>query len=483
MKKQTVSRHSSEKGVALLIAIFALLLISGVAVSLLVMSGTETAVGANYRGATQVFYAAYSGIEEARGRLRPGHPNTIDATVGINKGAGTLPLNRVYYIVNPLPGEVVDPTNLATTNPYRDAHYQTEFGIPVTSALAQPINSTAPVAVGPVALNGPVYKWVRVTAKTEFTANQDIDGNGIKDPVSLIYYDGTKQRVGPPPPGGAARQVVRATALAVLPNGSRRMVQYDISPVVLNLQLPAALTFDGQGAALFPANSNVYNVDGNDHAGCGLAPTSPAQPAIGVLTPADDAQITSSIPRGRQSNYTGSCGTTPCIEDISGALSTNLSDPQQLEDLLQTIKDNATQTLDGTTTPVTNLPDYGSQANPTITYVEGDLSLSGSVTGYGILVVTGKYSASGTVGWKGIVLVVGEGVMEVNGGGSNEYDGAVLLANTRNPDGTIRSVLGPTLLDWAGGGGNGVYYSSGCINNSTNSAKYTVLSFREITEQ
>jgi hypothetical protein len=39
------------------------------------------------------------------------------------------------------------------------------------------------------------------------------------------------------------------------------------------------------------------------------------------------------------------------------------------------------------------------------------------------------------------------------------------------------------MLDWAGGGGNGVYYSSGCINNATNSARYAVLSFREITEQ
>ena len=64
-----------QDGIALLIAIFVLLLISVVAIALLVSSGTETALGANYRTSSTVYYAAIAGLEEARGRLLPKNPN------------------------------------------------------------------------------------------------------------------------------------------------------------------------------------------------------------------------------------------------------------------------------------------------------------------------------------------------------------------------------------------------------------------------
>ncbi len=115
----------------------------------------------------------------------------------------------------------------------------------------------------------------------------------------------------------------------------------------------------------------------------------------------------------------------------------------------------------------------------TASYVNGDLTLSGETTGYGILVVTGTYTAGGNVGWRGIVLVVGQGRMVVSGGGSNEYDGAVLIAKTRDSSGNLLSSLGSTYLDWSGGGGNGVYYSSGCVSNSSTLTTYRVLAYRE----
>jgi hypothetical protein len=116
--------------------------------------------------------------------------------------------------------------------------------------------------------------------------------------------------------------------------------------------------------------------------------------------------------------------------------------------------------------------------------------MSGAVTGYGILVVTGHFTAAGSFGWRGIVLVIGEGVMTVSGGGNNSYEGAVLLARTRvdDPTGAGGGALlpgpapGATLLDWAGGGGNGVHYDSCTIRNATSNVVYRVLSFREISE-
>src|SRR2546428_13756271 len=148
----------------------------------------------------------------------------------------------------------------------------------------------------------------------------------------------------------------------------------------------------------------------------------------------------------------------------------NLQTVASLEALIANIKNNATQVVQG---PASGLPDYGSPSSPTIAYVDGDLSISGNATGYGLLVVTGTYTASGNVGWRGIVLVVGQGIMNVNGGGNNEYDGAILLAKTRDAQGNLLPSLGGPTLGWNGGGGHGGVRNAGLgwhvpsLNNST----------------
>jgi len=108
------------------------------------------------------------------------------------------------------------------------------------------------------------------------------------------------------------------------------------------------------------------------------------------------------------------------------------------------------------------------------------LSLSGNVTGYGILVVTGTFTPGGNVGWRGIVLVVGQGSLVGNGGGNNEYDGAVLVAKTVDALGNPLSSLGAASFDFSGGGGNGIKYSSGCISQASTLSDYRILSSREL---
>ena len=102
----------------LLIAIFVLLLISVVAIALLVSSGTETALGANYRTSSTVYYAALAGLEEARGRL----PRRIQATLALPSSPTPFPLGQAVYVMNRLSGENVMPWD--TSNPYYDKEYQ-----------------------------------------------------------------------------------------------------------------------------------------------------------------------------------------------------------------------------------------------------------------------------------------------------------------------------------------------------------------------
>src|SRR5437016_11594579 len=75
--ERAMRRQRRESGIALLIAIFILLLISVVGIALIVSSGTESALAGNYRSSTGVYYAALAGLEEARGRLLAKNPSSF----------------------------------------------------------------------------------------------------------------------------------------------------------------------------------------------------------------------------------------------------------------------------------------------------------------------------------------------------------------------------------------------------------------------
>src|SRR5262249_26799358 len=96
-----------EAGIALLISIFVFLLISIGAIALIVSSGTESALAGNYRSSTAIYYAALSGLEEARGRLLARNPSSFNNTdPGFLPSPGTtMAIGSVAYVLNPGPTE------------------------------------------------------------------------------------------------------------------------------------------------------------------------------------------------------------------------------------------------------------------------------------------------------------------------------------------------------------------------------------------
>src|SRR5689334_18501930 len=111
-------KRPKEAGIALLIAIFVLLLISVVAIALVVSSGTESALAGNYRSSTGVYYAALSGLEEARGRLLSKNPDAFSTTnAGNFLPPPPLIVGNTYYLINPANGEAITPWDLSSTYP------------------------------------------------------------------------------------------------------------------------------------------------------------------------------------------------------------------------------------------------------------------------------------------------------------------------------------------------------------------------------
>ena len=470
-----------QRGVALVLAIFTLMLISVVGTALILMAGTQSAIKSNYKSAMHAFYDAKAGLEEGRGRLWNGNPNALSNCVFPTPGA-PMPLNRVCYIVNPSQGETVNPLDLSADNPYADNEYQQEFPqIPLSSAdVPPPFLSNS--AIGGIA--GPLYKWVRITPTTEYSSNVAVQGNPSLDQTSPLFFDGTQRLLGQTPGAG---QVLSITSLSFTPYGSRRIVQYSVWSALgqLTLNFPSALVMPGPNPTYEGPGTNSFYINGYDRQGsnpgsCGVAPQ-PAVNAIGVT--GDTSDVT--MPNGRRNRYIGNGGTTPNVVDITSLLPSSEQTVTGLDGLVTTITNAATDVVTPPSGTANTLPNFGSATNPVVEVVQGNLTITpgSTTTGYGILLVTGTLRLGGGFGWRGIVLVIGQGHVNGDAQRSNEFDGAFFVATTRDASNHLLSNLGAPFVDWADAtGGNGIYYDSCWINTATLAATYQVLSFREIAQ-
>jgi hypothetical protein len=488
--KRSVHRinRKQEAGVALLLSIFVLLAISVVGIAMILASGTESALAGNYRASTSAYYASTAGLEEARSRLLPKNPNYFDVTVPTFMPAlgTTLLPTQVRYILNPNGAEVIAPLAFATPATYPDNEYVQEFGFNPLAANTQTITSTSANAAG---VTPPLYKWVRITAATEKSLNRDVNNDGVTDAVTPLFYDSglTPPRliVNAAPPA-TAQQVFEITALAVLPNRTEKLLQYTVAPRTFNLNFPSALTLGANNVTFNGANSSQYQVNGQD----GSNPSAPAVPgcttnpltvknAIGATNAGDVAAIKAGIPSNRLGNYTGATGTTPDVAPVS--ISNSLDTPLDAYNTLQTITNSADLVISGNANQG-QMPAAMSATNPMTVVVDGDFSMSGNFTGYGLLVVTGDFSYSGTTGWNGIVLVIGDGTTTYNGqgGGNNSFNGAIYVATIWDNNHNLLNNFGPVQYDISGGGGSGTYYNSCWVKAAQQPVTYQVLSFREI---
>ncbi len=513
MSKDCKARRGRERGIALLIAIFVLLLISVVAIALLVSSGTETALGSNYRASSTVYYAALAGLEEARGRLLPKNPtyfNNTDSTFIQTP----FPLGSTRYVTNGLSGEVIHPWD--PSNTYYDNEYQSEFNQAASSASWQSLPSVWDYSLSP-SLPGPMYKWVRITAATEQSLYLDVDSDGAYDNTIPIYYDpaGVDSHGNPAPsliktlsPPSTAVQVLQVTALAYLPNGSQKMLQYVVAPIGVSLTFPAALTLDGPNIGNPSVGNNAaypltlpygatFFVDGLDQYGVGsCSPGANAVRAIGytVNTGGDPSgtNLLNAIGAANYGEYPGVGSHHPPPPDVNyvgGPSSPSLASNLLTVSGINSVATTLTQTADVVVSGPANssvMPATMSSSNPMTVVVNGDLDLTGwTGTGYGILVVTGIFTYDPNASWNGIILVIGKGIFSSQQGyqGVNsQINGAVLVAATVDGSGNPLSSLGPPAFDFNGVGSKGIFYSSCWVQYVQSATKYQVLSFHEIPQ-
>lgn len=217
-------KRKNERGVALMVALFALLLLGAIAMAMTFMADTETAINFNYRDSQVAYFGAQAGLEEARDRLRVNGPTvdwnadgTSDAITPMTQ-LPTLTNGAVYYITNP--DEIdgangVQPWN--TANAYFDeelCHEQfsglamaappaqnvpcpkTTAGIPAGTAWYTEFASASPQRGTAAALP---YKWVRITLKQNrssapYAVNEPGASVPSTNPDHRVCWHGSAQR-------------------------------------------------------------------------------------------------------------------------------------------------------------------------------------------------------------------------------------------------------------------------------------------------
>jgi hypothetical protein len=504
MKLATNAKKAKESGAALLIAIFALLLISVIAIALVVSTGTDNALAGNYRTSTSAYYAALAGLEEARGRLLPKDPNHISPAPG---------LTQVLYILNPTGGETVDPQGTNPAN-YADTEYQPEFGWSLSGANVT-LATAVPTAPG---LPTAAYKWVRITPATGKSLGLDVDGNGSPDGSAVLYYDPTHMDTTVVPsvfrPGltraPTTAQVFEITSLAVLPNGSRRMLQYVVAPLMIppltntggGNNFPAALTLIGNGAVFQDSGAATYKIDGRDS--CSNATPQGSVESVAYTNAGDFAPINVQV-SSNQASYPGFpmvlsgpppapyVPTVPSISSTPTMMNPSWQTPANLDAVVQGIETTADVVLNkpsSTGTDISTSAPTMSATNPVTIVVNGDLDLNGwHNAGYGLLLVTGTLRYDPDASWNGVVLVIGQGIVSSSKNGTGGINGAVVVAKTRDGSGNLLPVLGSPFFgsqtSYGSSPGYGIVYSScagqGVAGQSpTGPLAYKVLSFREI---
>src|SRR5437016_2604479 len=126
--------QKQQRGIAMMVVLFALLLLSVVGLGMMYSTNMETSINGNYRDKQTAFYAALAGLQEARERIRTsGQTYAITAPTALPSTAGA----NVIYIVS----------NAANVVPYLYSANNTYFDTELCQEKTNIFTGTATVGI------------------------------------------------------------------------------------------------------------------------------------------------------------------------------------------------------------------------------------------------------------------------------------------------------------------------------------------------
>ena len=436
-------KQRSEGGYTLLVSVVLLLLLTSIVGTIVIRATSENRTSAAYLDLAQSQYSAFSGLEEVRGRLLPSggsgaiSPGNIPGTIG-----------QVLYITNSKPGDTVEPNNASSI--YYDKELLQEFPQGATAIL---LPSNNPFAQTSSDLS---YKWVRVTLKTEFSSKQDLDQDGNLDAATPIVYDGKNQYLSTQIANGMP--VYTITALSVQPSGERRLLQYDVSnrpPVT-----PAATVTSWSDVQL----SGDLVVNGTQ--GCTTGPN-----VYGVMGAGNYLQQGGATVNGSPTGHLAPASLSPPTPASLVSQYASIAVPILAANPSGVTYSSTNQTYTGSFVAFGSLPVFPPTASnpavPAFVYADHSLSID-SGSGAGVLLVQGDLSITGGFTYYGLIVATGNVSIQGNSSNPLRIRGAVLQGGTFTASSTGASV------------GLRLRFDSCALASATTLFPKTVLGFREL---
>lgn len=439
-------QENSQRGSALVLAIFVMALLTGLGVALLFLSQSAARMNDSSQQAKKAFYLAEAGIEAGRMMLYAFSPDA-EFVDDLQDAAG--------------PNGIVD-FDPATVRFVYDSHGK------VTGIDG--VGDDVPIQSLMKMKSGDDPGWY-----VAFLTNDPIEGRGT------VSIDANKR--------------VMISALGATAGGAVEMAEAILEPFQFIPPVPpAAVTLIGPAPTYDNGNSNAQRHSGDD---CGVAGGDFA-PIVGTTNSGASSKVKGEL--NRPNNFTS--GPTPYLgEDTVGDL-TNGSDPivndaghgvidpfwldcEELKDQIIFLAAAADYYCNADVSSCT-IPE--SAGADDIVFIDGDLTNTPNDDFTGTLVVTGTLTYKGNTNWDGIILVVGEGHMVRSGGGNGESTGAVILANIDpSPDGPPASRgdwcsqgtdgFESAVYETSGGGNSEVTWCTGSINAANSIRTYRVVNF------
>jgi len=459
-----------DRGVALFLVLISLLLVTAIGMGMLLSSGTETNIDANYRDEQVALFAAKAGLQEARDRMLPTNANPITLPTVLPGGAGAY----LTYITATNPSPV---SPWSSTDPYQDTEILKELGIGSLPSTAYTSTTTVSNYSGPSS-NPLPYQWIRVNLKvdnsayttgTPYYVNQSAGSADAGYQVCFDWYTNHEVAVAAGGCTGHLYNVYEITSYAVTPSGTHRMLQEEVAPLPPLPPLPGALTVCGPNVDVtgWPTSANWVST--------GVDSAVPAQPSItGIAdcSAASEASLIAGSASGKNPPTGSPAACPPAASSIcntSATMGPCLQSCTCLLNLVAMLQSSATNINPG-------CGNLGTAAAPAISFFDSshDPGCAGGTNGYGILVATGNVTFTGNATFNGVMLIIGNGSFSFKG--TNTFEGGIFVANTT----TCPAALGtPTILG-AGGGVGIINYNSADMNIADKLVAYKMLVAREM---
>jgi hypothetical protein len=431
--------NNKEKGSALVIAIFSLVLVASMGIGLLFLADTDVKMNKAGLRAKNAFYLAEAGLEDARKALRA-------ANIASTNSAG---LGDELLVAAGAGGTIQsDPTTIAPV--YNAAGQVTGFTGYGNDVPLRPFTALADGWYAAFLTNDPVDGWTNTTD--------------------------TNDRV-------------MITAIGA---GSDRSVEIVQAIVELDgFSLPATVTMLGPTPSSFSGGTSASKrYSGDDCVGATGYTGIPGlhMPVVGTIGSASQSYVQANVSEGTWTSGTYSGANT--VDDSASTsdprwsvlVDPSLTNCPSLLALAARMKASA----DYVCTAASPCSHWASATPSTITYVEGDASVP---SGKGVLWVTGQLSFNGSRDWEGPIFVVGTGQFLRSGGGNGHTWGGVVVANIAGADsvfGTADDCTGgsggfspASFFNTSGGGNHETVYCSALISKGASGLPLKVLNFRE----